>query len=149
MAGQPPSPEDGVERLRFMLGTFEGEERAAGGRRSRGQLVAVEAVGGRAVVSDYVQWVGSEAVFWGHGVYAFDDLAHQYVMTWFDSEGGGRAVRARGVFEGSRLTFEADGERGRSRYVYDVGASGYGFSIQVSSEADAWQVVLEASYKRA
>ena len=143
------SSEDGFERLRFMLGRLSGEERSVGGRVSRGELVAVEALDGRAVVSDYVQRVGAEAVFWGHGVYTFDGAARQYVMTWFDSEGGGRPVCARGVFDGSRLTFEAAGERGRSRYVYALGALGYDLSILVSSDGEAWERVLEASYVRA
>lgn len=148
---QPSEPgiERGIERLSFMLGSFRGEERGSAGQVSTGRLEAKLAVGGLAVVSDYVQSVDSAPVFSGHGVYTFDGRDQHYVMTWFDSEGGGRPVVARGGFEGSRLTFAADGERGQSRYLYDVRDDGYDFAISVSTDGVSWRPVLEASYTRA
>jgi len=132
-----------------MLGAFKGEERSAGGELSYGELDAVAGLGGLAVISDYRQRVGGEAVFWGHGVYTYDAYSKQYVMTWFDSAGGGRSVNARGDFDGARLTFEADGAHGRSRYVYDVEEAGYAFTIETFAEGEGWRRFMEARYTRA
>ena len=134
-----------VERLRFMIGSFCGGERQ-GEQRSEGRITAEARLGGRVIVSDYVQRGDAESEFLGHGIYGYDPSTQRFTMTWFDSEGAGRPALASGRFEGDRLVFVSDRER-TSRYLYEPRSDGYGFTIEVRVD-DGWQPVLAADYRR-
>src|SRR5215203_4980926 len=76
--------------LDAFTGSWRSDERAAanpGGRLDqprRGHLFARPGLGGRFVVSDYLQERDGVTVFTGHGIYGWDGT--RYTMQWFDSD---------------------------------------------------------------
>ena len=87
------------------------------------------------MVQEYEQYREGRPTYSGHGVFWFDPVASQYVMTWFDSMMGA-AFDFRGDFDGDvlRLTHALPGG-GFVRATFDCGMPGeYVFMMEVSMD---------------
>jgi Protein of unknown function (DUF1579) len=141
-------------RLLALAGEWEGMESVepsvwgkggpATGRTSfRGDL------DGFAVIQDYVQLKDSLVTFRGHGVFTVDPQTQEVLWYWFDSMGFPPDVPARGRFEGNALTLLRVTPRGSARYVHEISANEYKFSIENQFPGDEdFKLFMRASYTR-
>lgn len=148
----PPTPQH-QRLIDAFAGEWRSEERVAacpGGQLDevrRGQLVARAALGGRFVISDYLQEREEAAVFAGHGVYGWD--GERFTMQWFDTEAlaGGEVVP--GVWDGDLLVFTRPGAGPRGRYEYEFRAAGtYRLRVLVGDDETGWAPVLAGLFRR-
>jgi hypothetical protein len=104
---------------------------------------------GFAVIQDYVQLKDSLVTFRGHGVFTVDPKTEEVLWYWFDSMGFPPEQPARGRFEGDVLTLLRVTERGSARYVHQIGASEYRFSIENQLPGDPdFKLFMRATYTR-
>lgn len=148
-----PTPTEAHRRLHLLAGQWGGEERihpampdVAGGPATAFVINRV-ALDGFAVVQDYEQYRDGRPTFTGHGVFWWDEDAHQYVMTWFDSLSGAPAD-FRGGFDGDVLQLvheRLDG--GFNRCTFDYGVPGeYVFTMELSADGQHWTLAHEGAY---
>lgn len=148
----PPTPQH-QRLIEVFTGEWRSEERVAscpGGQLDEvrhGRLVARAALGGRFVISDYVQEREEVPVFAGHGVYGWD--GERYTMQWFDTETAAGGEPAPGVWDGELLVFTRPGTGPRERYEYEFRAPGaYRLRVLVGDESAGWVPVLAGLFRR-
>ncbi len=148
-----PKPGDAHARLHALVGQWGGEERLhpapwdlAGGAATAfiNNRLALD---GFSVIQEYEQYRDGRPTFSGHGVFWWDEDAHQYVMTWFDSMSGTPAD-FRGGFDGDVLQLvNQRSQGGFSRCTFDHGMPGeYVFMLEVSNDGVAWAPSMEGAY---
>ncbi len=104
---------------------------------------------GFAVIQDYVQLKDSLVTFRGHAVFTVDPKTDEVLWYWFDSIGFPPDGPARGRFEGDVLTLLRVTERGASRYVHQISATEYRFSIENKFPGDAdFKPFMRGTYTR-
>ena len=104
---------------------------------------------GFAVIQDYVQLKDSLVTFRGHGVFTVDPQTDEVLWYWFDSMGFPPDLPARGRFEGDVLTLLRVTPRGSARYVHQISANEYRFSIENKFPGDEdFKLFMHASYAR-
>ncbi len=147
-------------RLQEFVGEWVGEETVAPspwsphGGPATGRTVARMALGGRVLVTDYVEERGGKVILEGHGLYAWE-AQDVYRMYWFDTSGPAPDAPIEGRWHNDTLTFERAAPNGRVRYVYTVHPAGeaYDFRIeQLTSPAGApqtWERLMHGRYRRA
>ena len=148
-----PKPGAAHARLHALVGQWGGEERLhpapwdlAGGSATAfiNNRLALD---GFTVIQEYEQYRDGKPTFSGHGVFWWDEDAHQYVMTWFDSVSGTPAD-FRGGFDGHVLQLVNERSQGGfSRCTFDHGMPGeYVFMLEVSNDGVAWAPSMEGAY---
>lgn len=148
-----PKPGDAHARLHALVGQWGGEERLhpapwdlAGGSATAfiNNRLALD---GFAVIQEYEQYRDGKPTFSGHGLFWWDEDAHQYVMTWFDSMSGTPAD-FRGGFDGDVLQLVNERSQGGfSRCTFDHGIPGeYVFMLEVSNDGVTWAPSMEGAY---
>ena len=147
-----PKPGDAHTRLHRLAGQWGGEETVHPGPHDPGGAATAFlnnriALDGFTVVQEYEQYREGRPTYSGHGVFWFDPVASQYVMTWFDSMMGA-AFDFRGDFDGDvlRLTNAMPGG-GFVRATFDCGMPGeYVFMMEVSMDGTSWAPSMEGAY---
>ena len=141
-------------RLLAFAGEWEGTESVepsswgkggpATGRTSfRGDL------DGFAMIQDSVQLKDSLVTFRGHGVFTVDPQTQEVLWYWFDSVGFPPDLPARGRFEGNVLTLLRVTPRGSARYVHEITANDYRFSVENKFPGDGdFKLFMRATYTR-
>jgi Protein of unknown function (DUF1579) len=148
-----PKPGAAHARLHALVGQWGGEERLhpapwdlAGGAATAfiNNRLALD---GFSVIQEYEQYRDGRPTFSGHGVFWWDEDAHQYVMTWFDSMSGTPAD-FRGGFDGNVLQLvNQRSQGGFSRCTFDHGMPGeYVFTLEVSNDGVSWAPSMEGAY---
>lgn len=101
------------------------------------------------LVSDYVESIDNEVVYRGHGVYGWEPHTERYTMFWFDSLGGGGAVKpVLGTFEDDRLCFQHTLDVGFKRYVYElVSDEEFTFRMEFSEDGAVWTTPMDGRYR--
>ncbi len=150
-----PKPGDAHKKLDRLTGQWAGPETMypapwdpTGGPASA-RIVNRSIIDGFAVVQEYEQRRGGKVAFRGHGVFWYDALKQQYVLTWWDSMGGS-SNEFRGRFNGDVLELSAPmPQGGHSRASFDLGTPGrYAFAMQISGDGQTWQPGMEGRYRR-
>lgn len=143
-------------RLREFEGEWIGEESVAKtpwsprGGPAIGRTNARMALGGRILLTEYVEERDGKVVLEGHGVYAHE-AQDVYRMYWFDTSGPAPDAPIEGRWADDTLTFERRTAQGRVRYVYDLlpGGDAYDFRIErKADEASAWERLMQGRYRR-
>ncbi len=150
-------------RLREFVGEWVGEETVAPtpwyprGGLAIGRTVARMALGGRVLVTDYVEERDGKVILEGHGLYAWE-AQDVYRMYWFDTSGPAPDAPVEGRWDDDMLTFERAAPHGRVRYVYTIhhGGNVYDFRIdrllgpdQGGTTTPAWERLMQGRYRRA
>ena len=150
-----PKPGEAHARLQTLVGRWHGGEtlHPAPWDPAGGTATAVienrVVLGGFAVVQEYQQTRHGAPNFSGHGLFWWDGVAGQHVMTWFDSMMGVPA-EYRGAFDGGvlRLVYALP-HGGFSRCSFDCTSPGqYTFRLEMSPDGSAWAPALEGTYTR-
>ena len=147
-----PQLTDAHQRLRRLVGRFQGKENiypsnwspqaATASASMDGRLIT----GGFAAVHDYEQKKNGKVSYSGHGVFRYDAPAGQYELHWFDSMGMGVNV-FRGNFEGDKLVLTTHDANGYMRCIYDLGAKqGLGMRMETSQDGMNWQPFQSGDY---
>jgi Protein of unknown function (DUF1579) len=147
-----PKPGDAHTRLHRLAGQWGGEETVHPAPHDPGGSATAFlnnriALDGFTVVQEYEQYREGRPTYSGHGVFWFDPVASQYVMTWFDSMMGA-AFDFRGDFDGDvlRLANALPGG-GFVRATFDCGMPGeYVFVMEVSMDGESWAPSMEGAY---
>ena len=148
-----PKPGDAHARLHTFAGQWGGEERVhpAPWDPEGGSATAFihnrVVLDGFAVVQEYEQYRDGKPTFSGHGLFWWDEDAHQYVMTWFDSTVG-TPSDFRGGFDGDVLRLVNERPQGGfARCTFDYGMPGeYVFMMEVSQDGEMWAPAMEGAY---
>ena len=150
---QKPQPGDAHARLHSFAGQWGGEERVhpspwdpVGGSATafiNNRIV----LDGFAVVQEYEQYRDGQPTFSGHGLFWWDEDAHQHVMTWVDSTMG-TPSDFRGGFDGDVLRLvNEQSQGGFARCTFDYGVPGeYVFTMEVSPDGQTWVPAMEGAY---
>lgn len=149
-----PKPGPLHERLALLAGRWLGEETLmpspwdpAGGT-ALGRVENRVALGGFAVLQDYVQSRDGQTCFEGHGVFTVDADKEEVVLYWFDSMGC-PYNEFRGGFEGEALALYCDAPMGRQRVRFEWPARDrYGFRMEMSQDGTNWQCLMTGAYSR-
>jgi Protein of unknown function (DUF1579) len=147
-----PKPGDAHTRLHRLAGQWGGEETVHPAPHDPGGSATAFlnnriALDGFTVVQEYEQYRPGRPTYSGHGVFWYDPVASQYVMTWFDSMMGA-ALEFRGHFDGEvlRLAHTPIGG-GFLRATFDCGLPGeYVFVMEMSSDGNSWAPTMEGAY---
>lgn len=150
-----PRPGEAHTRLAKLAGRFEARETMfpspwdpKGGER-RAVTVNRMDVDGFFLVNEYTQYDGGgHAVFRGLGIYGWDARRARYSMYWVDSMGMPPGEVVWGQWQGDVLTFAQSGERGHTRYVYEVRDDGYRFRLETSRDGQTWEPMMVGEYAR-
>ena len=147
-----PKPGDAHTRLHRLAGQWGGEETVHPAPHDPGGSATAFldnriALDGFTVVQEYEQYRPGRPTYSGHGVFWFDPVASQYVLTWFDSMMGA-ALEFRGHFDGDVLRLEHTlMGGGLLRATFDCGLPGeYVFVMEVSMDGTSWVPTLEGAY---
>jgi Protein of unknown function (DUF1579) len=148
-----PKPGPEHEILAKLAGEWSGEETMLPSPWSPEKRTCHGHIRGRVldgffVVSDYEQKSGDKVSFRGHGVYAWDPKAQEYLMYWFDSMGGPGGV-AKGFYEGNQLTFRNTSPMGHHQYRYTFEPKQTVFEMAMSQDGKSWQPMMVGRYKPA
>ncbi len=145
-----PAPEHAA--LNIFAGTWKGTETmppsqwAPVASTAEGHIVNASALGGFAIVQDYVQKQGAQIRYQGHGVFTWEPQTREYRMYWFDSMGSPVNL-FRGGPRGSVWTFESREERGITRSIWEfTSASSYRHKMEMSPDGQYWTVFMEGVY---
>ncbi|HEV7491727.1 MAG TPA: DUF1579 family protein [Rhodanobacteraceae bacterium] len=149
-------PKPGAEhaRLARFAGSWSGDEELSDspwgpGGAAIGRCEMREAVDGMALVQDYTEEKGGQAVFRGHGVFTIDPANGDVLWWWFDSMGFPPDPPARGRWNGDRLLFEKKMARGEARYEFVFGGDHYDFRIENRFPGQSEFVVfMKGRYRR-
>lgn len=147
-----PKPSHAHSRLHRLAGQWGGEETVHPAPHDPGGSATAFlnnriALDGLTVVQEYEQYREGRPTYSGHGVFWFDPVTSQYVMTWFDSTMGA-AFDFRGDFDGDvlRLANALPGG-GFVRATFDCGVPGeYVFLMEVSMDGESWAPSMEGAY---
>ena len=149
-----PKPTAEHHKLAAFAGSWIGEEIlypspwAPEKRQAIGRFENRMGLDGMHLVTDYEEERDGDIVFRGHGVYGWDARKQRYTMFWFDSMGLS-PHETLGVWDGDTLTFENQGEHGRSRYTHQIrDANSYRFTIENSRDGKDWSLMMEGTYTR-
>jgi len=149
-----PKPGPAHEKFSLFAGNWVGDEKihATPWDPQGGPAVArVDnrlALGGFAIVQDYVQERGGKVSIEGHAVLRWDEPGQQYVMLWWDSMGFPPG-EFRGAFHGDVLTMTSESPMGHSRCTFDFTRAGkYDFRLESSPDGSQWAPFIEGSYAR-
>ncbi len=151
-----PKPTPEHARLAAFIGNWTGEERIhpspfdpAGGTATA-TVTSRLTCEGLCLVTDYVEERGGVVHYVGHGVTGYDTARQVYLQHWSDSMGGVPVEAKPGHWVGDRLTFQASGPHGHSRYTYQVvSPTRYDFHIESSQDGVTWTPFIDATYERA
>ena len=150
-----PKPGEAHALLKKMAGSWRGEEKMhpsqwdSQGGVATGTVENRVALGGFAMVHDYVQERDGKTTFEGHGVLTWDGKAKEYVMHWWDSMGM-PPNEFRGRFADNKLTMTDRSSGMHHRVVWDLGREGqYGFSMAMSPDGEEWNTLMTGTYGRA
>jgi hypothetical protein len=148
-------------RLGALAGEWIGDEVVAPspwdkrGGKAVSRTTARMALGGRALVTDYVEERNGKVILEGHGVYTWE-ARDVYRRWWFDTSGPGPDATLEGRWVGDTLTIERPaltaGKAGRVRYVYTVEPGGHAFVFrieQATKTGEPWRTLMEGRYRRA
>jgi len=150
-----PTPSEGHHLLERLAGEWEGQETmhpsqwdpkgGAAVGRNRNRL----GLGGFALLSDYEQERDGAITFSGHGVYTYSPESGQYTLHWFDSIGSPPEVFV-GGFDADVLTLAHGGPGMHVRMTSDFSTEGLmKGKMEMSRDGSEWQVLFEATYRRA
>lgn len=153
-----PKPTEAHEKLRRLVGTWEGEEIMhpsmwdPGGSTAQARSTNRLALGGFVVIGDYEQWYGKHVTFAGHSVYTYDSTERCYALYWWDSMGMPPNV-FKGNFDDGVLTVTSEqavpGGPRFSRLTYDLSESGKLTSrIEMSDDGESWTNFMDGTYTR-
>ena len=152
-AHEMPTPGPKHDVIKRLAGRWIGEEKMMPSpwspeAQERTGFIDARMLEGFFVVSDYEQKAGDEVTFRGHGVYSYDPQEDAYVMYWFDSMGGAGGV-AKGGYENGVLTFRNTSPMGHHRYRYTFSEGETKFEMAMSSDGEAWNDLMVATYRPA
>ena len=151
-----PKPGEAHARLQTLVGRWHGGEtlHPAPWDPAGGTATAVienrVVLGGFAVVQEYEQTRDGTPTFSGHGLFWWDGVAGQHVMTWFDSMMGVPA-EYRGAFDGDVLRLvHAMPQGGFSRCSFDCTTCRAitPSVLEMSPDGATWAPALEGTYTR-
>ena len=149
-----PQLSPGHKRFEELAGTWEGKETMypshwdPKGGTAKGRTTSRVAVGGFALVSDYLQERDGVITFQGHGVYSFDPRNELYTLYWVDSIGSPPEVFT-GAFEGKVLTVGHGGKGMQVRLIYDLSQPQVmASSMEMSQDGVEWKKLFDAEYQR-
>lgn len=152
-----PKPTAEHQRLHALAGKWQGQEKMhpspwdPQGGMAEGKIDNRLILDGFAIAQSYAQHRGGAVSFTGHCVMAYDAMAKEYQMHWWDSMGTPVNV-FRGQFEGSNLKLSCQNPMGYSRSTFSLGqasAGKYGFLMEVSPDGKQWFPFMEGQYVRA
>lgn len=153
MERQLPTAEH--KRLHRLAGTWQGEEHLKAsewgpGGVATGRYTMRVDIDGFNVIQDYIQSIGDQVSYRGHGVFGWDGEQKLYTWYWVDSLGQ-VPFPSLGVWEGNTLQFQHGGHGNRrGRYTYQFEADDV-FAFQIENSGDAgksWITLLQARYRR-
>jgi hypothetical protein len=150
-------------RLRELEGDWIGEETVAPtpwyprGGPAIGRSTARMALGGRVLVTDYVEERDGKIILEGHGIYAWE-AQDVYRMYWFDTSGPAPDAPVEGRWIDDTIAFERAAPNGRVRYVYVVQLGGDVYDFRIERQLaparggetpPVWDVLMQGRYRRA
>jgi len=149
-----PKPTEAHRKLSALAGRWTGKEiippcpwDPAGGT-AVGRCDNRVSVDGFILVHDYEQQRNGAVNFRGHGVFAYDAEAKQYVLTWWDSMGVAPNV-FKGDFNGNRLSMTCVDGQGHSRTTWEFRKPDeYFFRMEMSQDGQQWMTLMEGDYTR-
>ena len=137
-----------------LVGSWIGEEKMypspwdPQGGTATGRITNRQALDGFAVIQDYKQERDGAVTFRGHGVFCWDPVQQTYLLHWFDSCGTPPNV-FEGSFEGNVFTMSCETPMGRNRTVFEIqDENHYAFRMEMSSDGEQWQTLMEGHYTR-
>jgi hypothetical protein len=149
-----PQLSPGHKKFEDLAGEWKGNETMypshwdPKGGVAKGKTTSRVAVGGFALVSDYLQERDGVITFQGHGVYSYDPRSELYTLYWVDSIGSPPEVFT-GKFEGNVLTLGHEGQPMRVRLIYDLSKPGFmASSMEMSQNGVEWKKLFDAEYQR-
>lgn len=149
-----PRPSPDQQALGILAGDWLGKEHIhpspfdiAGGP-AIGRVHNRLALDGFAIVQDYEQERNGRANFYGHGIFQWDILTHQYVLYWFDSYGLPPSAY-RGTLKDGVMQLTASQGTGFSRVTFDFSHAGaYQYHMEVSTDGTEWVTFTDGAYTR-
>jgi hypothetical protein len=140
------------EKLKVFAGEWRGREKMhpsqwmpEGGVRDA-KVSNRLALGGFAVVQDYVQFDKGAPVFEGHSVIVKAAHADGYQMHWFDQFS---PSLFEGDFDGKKAAFTSKSPMGYARATFEFSGSSYKFRMESSQDGKAWAPTMDGEYRRA
>ncbi len=147
-----PKVTDHHRRLERLAGRWRGNETMhpspwdPNGGTAIGRNESRMALGGFALITDYVQERDGKVTFEGHGVMTYDAENERYALHWFDSIGSPEELFT-GGFDGDVLTLSHGGPGMHARLTYDLTREDVlGSRMEMSQDGNEWATLFECDY---